>query len=76
MLFLATHSFGSTILGLSEITPLQYILAWVFGIMTIPIYVLTNRFIADEKFIWFKNNIDLEQDEVVPDRIKKFQLRL
>lgn len=73
MLVFATTQFGSKITGLTEITTLQYILAWSFGILTIPLYIVSNKFLKDDLFLIFMEKFDLEQEDVVPDRIKKIQ---
>lgn len=76
MLLMATGSFGSTVLGLAEMTPLQYILGWVFGVLTVPLYIVTNRFIDDKKFTVIMNKLDLEGEDVIPEKFRKWQKKL
>lgn len=60
--YAANWQFGCELLGLTKISMLQYILAWVFGVLSIPLYIVTNKFIPDGPFMTLMTKFDLEQE--------------
>jgi magnesium-transporting ATPase (P-type) len=60
--YAANWQFGCELLGLTKISMLQYILAWVFGVLSVPLYIVTNKFIKDGAFMSLMTKFDLEQE--------------
>lgn len=78
MLFLGQTPFGRAVLGVTELTWLQYIVCWVFALLTIPLSILTKKSIPIEPFQKLTNKIDLEPKDKIPRQgfVKNFFLKI
>lgn len=60
MLFLGTSEFGTAILGVTELTVVQYIICWVLALLSLPLNVLCKKVIPIKPFEDMLPKVDLE----------------
>ena len=60
MLFLGKSNFGTAILGVTEMTLVQYIICWVLALLSLPLNIVAKKFIPMKKFEDLNEKVNLE----------------
>lgn len=70
MIMAGKSNFGQAVLGVTTLSLVQYIVAWVLGALSLPLFVLTKKVVPMAPFQKLMVKFDLEQDAPGADAIQ------
>lgn len=76
MLWFGTTDFGNKVLGVTELSMVQYIICWVLGALSLPLFIVTKKFIPLGPFQNVMQKLDLEREPPGAEYMENMKKRM